>query len=139
MYHKKKKVEFDMGKHDFYKLKHNQKLAIIYFLSVIATGDNNLIKPNECPAFINHCYKVFRVTGDEVLAYVAIGGREQIVKELKKMHEYNFYMLIVTTVELLCLNGGGDDDKYRALNDWLEDLEMTEDEWYNYEVKNNDD
>ena len=139
MYQKKKKVEFDMGKQDFYKLTHNQKLAILYFLSVIATGDNKLTRPNDCPAFINHCYRIFRVTGDQVLAYVAIGGREQTVMELKKMHQYNFFMLICTTSELLCLNGGGRDEKYQALLDWLDDLEMTEDEWYDYEVKKNDD
>ena len=132
MYKTRKKIEFDVCEDYFYGLSHNQKLAIIYFLSVIAACKNNVNIKNDSPAFIDHCYKVLKLTGEQVLEYVAIGGREQTVSDLKKMNPYSFVMLIATTAELCELNGGLSEEQYTALVDWLNDMEKSIDEWKDY-------
>lgn len=134
MYQKKRKIEFDVSEDYFYGFSHNQKLATIYFLSVIAACENNVNIRNDSPAFIDHCYKVLNLTGEQVLEYIAIGGREQAVIDLKKIHPYSFVMLIATTAELCELNGGLSEEKYSALVDWLDDLGMSIDDWNDYAI-----
>ena len=137
MYKTKRKREFDFETGYFDRLKRNEKLAIINFLSVIAASDTRLKLRDDVMAFMDHCYKVLMVTGDQVLEYVAIGGREQTVIDIKKIDRYNFFMLIVVTSELCDQNGGMTDAEYLALLCWLDDLEMTVDEWFDFVVDEN--
>lgn len=130
----RKKIDFDVGEEYFYGFTHNQKMATIHFLSVIAASENNVSIRNDTPAFIDHCYKVLKLKGEQVLNYIAIGGREQTVIDLKKIHPLSFIMLIVTTAEMCDLNGGLSEEKYTALVDWLDDMEMSIDDWNDYAV-----
>ena len=137
MYKSKKREEFDFDEGYFFRLKRNQKLAILNFLSVIAASDSGTKLNRDEADFINHCYKIFRVTGDQFLEYIAIGGREQTVQDLKKMNNGNFLGLIMVTAELCNLNGGTSEDEFEALKEWLDDLKMTVDEWVDYVVEVN--
>jgi hypothetical protein len=137
MYKTRKKVEFYFEVGYFFRLKRNQKLAIINFLSVIAASDTRTKLKDDVAAFMDHCFKVLRVTGDEVLEYVAIGGREQTVIDIKKLDRHNLLMLTIVTSELCDQNGGMSDAEYLALQCWVDDLEMTIDEWYDYTVDEN--
>lgn len=137
MYKTRKMREFYFGTGYFDRLKGNQKLAIINFLSVIAASDTRVKLQDDVTAFMNHVYKVLEVTGDQVLEYVAIGGREQTVIDIKKMDRYNLFILIVVTSELCDQNGGMTDAEYLALLCWIDDLQMTIDEWFDFNVDEN--
>ena len=137
MYKTERGTKFDFDDGYFDRLKRNQKLAVINFLSVIAASDTRIKLKDDISAFMNHCYKVLRVTGEQVLEYVAIGGREQTVIDIKKMDRYNLFILIVVTSELCDQNGGMTDAKYLALLCWIDDLQMTIDEWFDFNVDEN--
>ena len=130
---KKKKFDFTLDEY-FWWLSKNQKLAIIHFLSVIAASDKRSKTNNDEGDLINMCYKKFRVSGDEVLEYTAIGGREQTARDILKMKRDNLFGLIMMNYKLCELNGGPSDEQFEALLLWLVDLNMTVDEWYNMDV-----
>jgi len=130
---KKKKFDFALEEY-FWWLSKNQKMAIIHFLSVIAVSDTGPKTNNDVGDLINMCYKKFRVSGDEVLEYIAIGGREQTAKDILKMKRDNLFGLVMMDYHLGELNGGPSDEHFEALLLWLVDLNMTVDEWYNMDV-----
>jgi len=132
--HKSKRKEFmELTTTDyFYRLSKNQKLAVINFLSVIAVSDKGPKMNNDVAAIINMCYKEFRVTGDEFLEYIAIGGREQTARDLKRLNEGNFLGLIMITAELCGANGTTTEEEYEALEEWLVEMGMTVDEWIDF-------
>ena len=131
----KKNVKFDFELEEyFWMLSKNQKLAIIHFLSVIAVSDTGPKTNNDEGDLINMCYMIFGVTGDEVLEYIAIGGREQTAQDILKMTRENMYGLILLNYELCKLNGGPSDEQFEALLMWLADLNLTTEEWYNMDV-----
>jgi hypothetical protein len=130
---KYEKFDFTLDEY-FWRLSRNQKMAVIHFLSVIAVSDTEPKTNNDEGDLIDMCYKKFRVTGDEVLRYAAIGGREQTARDILKMKRDNLYGLIMMNYQLTELNGGPSDEQYEALMLWLVDLNMTVDEWYNMEV-----
>jgi len=130
---KKKKFDFTLDEY-FWRLSKNQKLAVIHFLSVIAISDTGPKTNNDEGDLIDMCYKTFRVTGDKVLEYTAIGGREQTAKDILKMKRDNLYGLIMLNYKLCELNGGPSDEQFEALMLWLADLNLTVDEWYNMDV-----
>lgn len=130
---KYEKFDFELEEY-FWWLSKNQKMAIIHFLSVIAVSDTGPKTNNDEGDLINMCYKKFRVSGDEVLEYTAIGGREQTARDLLKMKRENFYGLVMMNFHLGELNGGPSDEQFEALLLWLVDLNITVDEWYNMDV-----
>ena len=130
---KKKKFDFTLDEY-FWWLSKNQKLAIIHFLSVIAASDKRSKTNNDDGDLINMCYKEFRVSGDEVLEYTAIGGREQTARDILKMKRDNLFGLIMMNYTLCELNGGHSDEQFEALLLWLADLNISVDEWYNIDV-----
>jgi len=133
MHKSKRKEILDFTTTDyFYRLSKNQKLAVINFLSVIAVSDKGPKLNKDVEALINMCYKEFRVSGDEFLEYIAIGGREQTARDLKRMNEMNFLGLIIITAELCEMNGSTTEEEYEALEGWLEEMDMTIDDWIDF-------
>jgi hypothetical protein len=130
---KKKKFDFALEEY-FWWLSKNQKLAIIHFLSVIAVSDMGPKTNNDEGDLINMCYKKFRVSGDEVLEYTAMGGREQTAKDILKMKRDNLFGLIMLNYKLCELNGGPSNEQFEALMLWLVDLNITVNEWYDMDV-----
>lgn len=131
---KKKEIEdFDFNSYGIENLTINQKLAIINFMSVIAVSDckkgDSLIRK----AYISFYYKEFGVTGDQYLAYISIGGREQTIEDLKSLTKSNIQDLVYMTTEMfICDNKNASDDELIALSNWLTDIGMTIEEWNDY-------
>ena len=123
------KLDFTLDEY-FWQLTKNQKLAIIHFLSVIAVSDTSQKSNNNEGELINLCYEKFRVKGDEFLMYTAIGGREQTAQYLLKMSHENLFGLVMLTHEMSVLNGRPSDAYFKALIEWLADLNMTSEEWF---------
>ena len=121
--------DYDLPNEVFYDLTRNQKLAIINFLSVIAASDAN-VKISEIEfAFISHYYKEFGVTGDQYLAYLSIGGREQTIAEIKNLSKENIQELVYATTELCNCTGELNAEEFTALLNWLDPIGMTIEEW----------
>jgi hypothetical protein len=132
MVRSKKKVDYDFPLYDFSDVTRNQKLAIINFLSVIGSShaDNSISKIEQ--AYISFYYKEFGLTGDQYLAYISIGGREQTVADLKLLTKSNMQNLVYATTELCICDGETTDEELIALSNWLDDIGMTIEEWNEY-------
>ena len=131
---KKKEIEdFDFNSYGIEDLTINQKLAVINFMSVIAVSDK---KKGDSPirkAYISFYYKEFGITGDQYLAYISIGGREQTIEDLKSLTKSNIQDLVYMTTEMfICDNKNASDDELIALSNWLTDIGMTIEGWNDY-------
>lgn len=131
---KKKEIEeYDFNSYGIEDLTINQKLAIINFMSVIAVSDP---KKGDSPirkAYISFYYKEFGVTGDQYLAYLSIGGREQTIEDLKSLTKSNMQDLVYMTTEMfICDDKNASDHELIALSNWLTDIGMTIEEWNDY-------
>jgi len=131
---KKKEIEdFDFNSYGIEDLTINQKLAVINFMSVIAVSD---AKKGDSPirkAYISFYYKEFGVTGDQYLAYISIGGREQTIEDLKSLTKSNMQDLVYMTTEMfICDDKNASDEELIALSNWLTDIGMTIEEWNDY-------
>jgi len=131
---KKKEIEdYDFNSYGIENLTINQKLAVINFLSVIAVSDP---KKGDSPirkAYISFYYKEFGLTGDQYLAYISIGGREQTIEDLKTLTKSNIQDLVYMTTEMfICDNKNASDDELISLSHWLDDIGMTIEEWNDY-------
>jgi hypothetical protein len=131
---KKKEIEdFDFNSYGIEDLTINQKLAVINFMSVIAVSDT---KKGDSPirkAYISFYYKEFGITGDQFLAYISIGGREQTIEDLKSLTKSNMQDLVYMTTEMfICDNKNASDEELIALSNWLTDIGMTIEEWNDY-------
>ena len=131
---KKKEIEdYDFSPYGFIDITRNQKLAIINFLSVIAVSDARKRNGKIQQAYISFFYKEFGVTGDQYLAYISIGGREQTIADLKALSKSNMQDLVYATTELfICDDGNASDEELMALSNWLDDIGMTIEEWNDY-------
>jgi hypothetical protein len=131
---KKKDIEdYDFNSYGIENLSINQKLAIINFLSVISVGDVEKRDSNIRKAYISFYYKEFGVTGDQYLAYISIGGREQTIKDLKSLTKSNMQDLVYITTEMfICDDKNASDEELIALSNWLTDIGMTIEEWNEY-------
>ena len=131
---KKKEIEdFDFNSYGIENLTINQKLAIINFMSVIAVSDSKKGDSLIRKAYISFYYKEFGVTGDQYLAYISIGGREQTIEDLKSLTKSNIQDLVYMTTEMfICDNKNASDDELIALSNWLTDIGMTIEEWNDY-------
>ncbi len=131
---KEKEIEdYDFNLYAFEDITRNQKLAIINFMSVIAVSNAAKRNSKVEQAYISFYYKEFGITGDQFLAYISIGGREQTVKDLKTLTKSNFQDLVYATTELfICDDQQTTDEELMALSDWLDDIGMTIDEWNDY-------
>ena len=131
---KKKEIEdFDFNSYGIENLTINQKLAVINFMSVIAVSDP---KKRDSPirkAYISFYYKEFGITGDQYLAYISIGGREQTIEDLKSLTKGNMQDLVYMTTEMfICDNLNASDEELISLSNWLTDIGMTIEEWNDY-------
>src|ERR1035437_3098977 len=131
---KKKEIEdFDFNSYGIEDLTINQKLAVINFMSVIAVSDT---KKGDSPirkAYISFYYKEFGITGDQFLAYISIGGREQTIEDLKSLTKSNMQDLVYMTTEMfICDNKNASDEELISLSNWLTDIGMTIEEWNDY-------
>ena len=118
----------------FYKLTINQKYAIIYFLGLVAASDadvNSKINKKEF-YFINFYYKKFKVSVENYLAYIAIGGKDQIIADLKSLTKLNLQGLVIATTELCNYSGNLNESEFNIISSWAESIGMTMDEWNNY-------
>ena len=132
MARKKEPEEFDFSIYAFIDLNRSQKLAIINFLSVIASSDaNKKINKNEL-AYISEYYKEFGVTGDQYIAYISIGGRKQTAADIKTLSKSNMQDLVYATTELCNCGGCVDDEELIALFNWLDLIGMSIEEWNDY-------
>lgn len=128
----KKKEDYDFSLYAFIDLTRSQKLAVINFLSVIAASDANM-KINKVElAYISEYYKEFGVTGDQYLAYISIGGREQTAADIKTLSKSNMQDLVYATTELCNCTGSVDDEELIALSNWLDAIGMSIEEWNDY-------
>jgi hypothetical protein len=118
----------------FFELTKNQKYAIIYFLSTIATSDVDIhSKITEAEFyFMNFYYKEFDVSVEQYLAYVAMGGKMQVVADLKSLSKLNMQGLVFATSELCDCSGHMNDDEMQAIESWTIELGITLDEWADY-------
>jgi len=130
----KKEIEdYDFNSYGFEDLTINQRLAIINFMSVIAVSDIKKRDSNIRKAYISFYYKEFGITGDQFLAYISIGGREQTIEDLKSLTKSNIQDLVYTTTEMfICDNKNASDEELIALSHWLDDIGMTIEEWNDY-------
>ena len=126
----KKKEDFDFVKDAYFNdLTINQKLAVINFFSVIAASNGN-IKINKIElAFISQYYKEFGVTGDQYLAYMSIGGREQTIEDIKSLTKANMQDLVYATTELFNCDGELNEKQFYTLVNLLTDIGITIEEW----------
>ena len=125
--------EYDFSSYAFEDLTRNQKLAIINFLSVIGVSDPIKRKSKVQQAYISFYYMEFGVTGDQYLAYISIGGREQTIADLKSLTKIQMQDLVYATTEMfICEDQNTTDVELMALSNWLDDIGMTIDEWNDY-------
>jgi hypothetical protein len=131
---KKKEIEdFDFNSYGIEDLTINQKLAVLNFMSVIAVSDHKKGDSLIRKAYISFYYKEFGVTGDQYLAYISIGGREQTIEDLKSLTKSNIQDLVYMTTEMfICDNKNASDEELIALSNWLTDIGMTIEEWNDY-------
>jgi hypothetical protein len=131
---KKKEIEeYDFNSYGIEDLTINQKLAVINFMSVIAVSDPKKIDSPIRKAYISFYYKEFGVTGDQYLAYISIGGREQTIEDLKSLTKSNMQDLVYMTTEMfICDNKNASDEELISLSNWLTDIGMTIEEWNDY-------
>ncbi|NWJ50830.1 MAG: hypothetical protein HXX14_08190 [Bacteroidetes bacterium] len=118
----------------FNKLTRNQKYAIIHFLGVIAASDvhaHSKINKKEY-YFINFYYKEFKVSVEKYLAYIAMGGKEQVIADLKSLSKLNMQGLVFATTELCNYSGSMNDDELLTIADWVDSLGMTMNEWNDF-------
>jgi hypothetical protein len=131
---KKKEIEdYDFNSYGIEDLTINQKLAVINFLSVIAVSDVEKRDSDIRKAYISFYYKEFGITGDQYLAYISIGGREQTIEDLKSLTKSNMQDLVYITTEMfICDNKNASDEELIALSHWLDGMGMTIEEWNDY-------
>lgn len=115
----------------FIGLSHNQKIAIINFLSVIGASD---VEPTMQLSqrkrdFFSCAFLEFGVRADQYLAYLIIYGRERVVADIKTLSASNMKGLAFSTMELWNLEEPTPKAEIDALGDWLSDLGMTDDDW----------
>lgn len=129
-----KKIEdYDFNPYAFENVTRNQKLAIINFMSVIASSNPQKRNSKVEQAYISFYYKEFGLTGDQYLAYISIGGRAQTVRDLKTLTKSNMQDLVYATTELfICDDKETTDEELMALSDWLDEIGVTIDEWNDY-------
>lgn len=118
----------------FYHLTRNQKYAIIYFLGVVAASDVDInLKINkEEFYFINFYYKEFKVSVEKYLAYVSMGGKEQVVADLKSLSKLNMQGVVFATFELCRYSGNMNDEELITIANWVEAIGLTMNDWNNY-------
>ncbi|MDP4291111.1 MAG: hypothetical protein Q8908_08525 [Bacteroidota bacterium] len=129
---KRKTKDYGFITFGFSDITRNQKLAIINFLSVIASSNIAPKISKSEQAFINFYYKEFGVSGDQYLAYLSIGGRAQTISDIKTLTKSNMQDLVYATTELCICDGEATDDQLNALSNWLNDIGITIEEWNEY-------
>lgn len=127
-----KEDEFDFFPSLFDRLTLHQKLAVLDFLSVIAASAVNPNKIKAMSDFISHYYKEFKVTGDQYLAYIAIGGRNQTYIDIGLMDKRLIQDLVFATAELCICGGEVEDEQLLALSYLLESVGISLVEWNDY-------
>jgi len=121
--------DYNFSIYAFENLSRNQKLAIINFMSSIAASDKTRMRSKIEQAYISSYYKEFGVTGDQYLAYISIGGREQTLADLKTLTKSNMQDLVYATTELFICDGNASDEELISLSNWLTDMGLSLDDW----------
>jgi len=128
---KEKKSEFLVNIY-FDELTHNQKIAILMFYSIIAEHDSDPDTLRYKTDFINHYFQELGVTQYQFEAYVTLGGREQMIKDIKSLDKYNFTHLVWSTTEMGEYGKGMPDSLYRILAELVNELGIDFDTWTDF-------